>query len=267
MSKRPRSGASQLNAKPMSDAHIHAYVDRQLKLEREQRLQELVSAWPEKFEQVQEYQIINQRLVDGLADIYNQPIPQSFMNMLSGGSVTAASRTIPATTPATTREDSPSVRDFLNNKIGPSAKRRPRANPRPDPSPIKPTTAISIEEKPKTASLTEGDQVKEAEDNEQVFEKEIRTLDVDLPQRYGVNILTGYFSEVAARSKDLVSAKVRLSASILFGMIIGWAAHNSFNASANIDFSEVAQSAIDAHVFYAADSKHAVEVSVKYKMQ
>jgi anti-sigma factor RsiW len=138
---------------------------------------------------------------------------------------------------------------------------------RPNPSPNKPPTAISIEEKPKKASGTEADHVKDSVDSEQVFEEEIRTLDVDLPQRYGVNFLAGYFSEVLVRTKDLTSAKVRLSASILFGMIIGWAAHNSLNASANSDFSEVAQSAIDAHVFYTADSKHAVEVSVKYKTQ
>lgn len=65
--------------RPMSNAHIHAYVDGQLKEEREEQLQEYIATHPEKYEQVEEYQLINVRLYEQLGALLDEPIPPSIL--------------------------------------------------------------------------------------------------------------------------------------------------------------------------------------------
>ena len=83
-----------LQSRPMSDAHIHAYVDGQLKQERGQSLESILGDIPEKYEQLEEYQRINESLVSTLQPILNEPIPNSILmlfknaNGMSNGSKT-----------------------------------------------------------------------------------------------------------------------------------------------------------------------------------
>ena len=71
------------STRPMSDAHIHAYVDGQLKREREQRLQALLGERPEKYEQIKEYQAINLRLQEALAFLLEEELPPAISNLLN----------------------------------------------------------------------------------------------------------------------------------------------------------------------------------------
>ena len=72
-----------LQSRPMSDAHIHAYVDGQLKQERGQTLQSLLGDRPEKYEQLEEYQRINESLKNSLQHILTEPIPNSILTLLN----------------------------------------------------------------------------------------------------------------------------------------------------------------------------------------
>jgi len=68
----------------MSDAHIHAYVDGQLKRERGQSLQSILGDLPEKYEQLEEYQRINDSLKTTLQPILLEPIPNGILQVFSG---------------------------------------------------------------------------------------------------------------------------------------------------------------------------------------
>jgi len=95
-----------LQSRPMSDAHIHAYVDGQLKQERGQSLQTILGDIPEKYEQLEEYQRINENLRSTLRPILQEPIPNSILMLFKGmethsrASKNQASRNSRATTQA-----------------------------------------------------------------------------------------------------------------------------------------------------------------------
>ena len=252
----------------MSDAHIHAFVDRQLKLEREERLQKLVSAWPEKYEQVQEYQLINQRLQDGLSDVYDQAIPDAIISILKGNKVLgrASSAGIKAKKPARrklqrnknihkelddiTEISSSIIKDFLPKR---SASKKAVAN-----NNNAAEATLDNNSAPKN--------VTEARPAEIVVEPEVsgvRELDVDLPRHSRITGFGEIFSSIFVQLTDLASDNMKLIASIFVGVVIGWTTHNAVNAFTDSSSPEVAQLAIDAHLFYSAESKHAVEVSAK----
>jgi len=79
-----------LQNRPMSDAHIHAFVDGQLKRERGRSLQSILGDIPEKYEQLEEYQRINASLRDTLQPILEEPIPNSILVLFNGAMSSAA---------------------------------------------------------------------------------------------------------------------------------------------------------------------------------
>jgi len=74
----------------MSDAHIHAYVDGQLKRERGISLQSILGDLPEKYEQLEEYQRINDSLRTTLQPMLDEPIPNSIMQLFNGAAPSPA---------------------------------------------------------------------------------------------------------------------------------------------------------------------------------
>ncbi|MFV2057453.1 MAG: hypothetical protein ACC707_13350 [Thiohalomonadales bacterium] len=256
------------NKKPMSDAHIHAFVDKQLKREREERLQELVAAWPEKFEQIQEYQLINQRLLEGLADVYDQAIPDWITQTLQGGKLPA--RSLPA---SPVKE----VQEHLNEANKKNLKKPTNPAPPPNQVPRKPTAL-----KPPLADKSRRADANQSKNNETKGDvksaaveilvepdvnetAEIRELDIDLPRHFRFTAFSDLFSNGVTRLKKIASGNMKVVASLVVGVIVGWTTHNVVNAYTRNNSPEVAQSAIDAHIFYAAESEHAVEVSAKHK--
>lgn len=123
--------ANNLRQRPMSDAHIHAYVDGQLKQERSQGLQSILGDRPEKYEQLEEYQRINEGLRSTLNFILEEPIPNSILSVFDSAAAAAAPEPAPAGKPG--RRASPEKAAVAKSSAAKPGKKSRQEQPSLDP--------------------------------------------------------------------------------------------------------------------------------------
>lgn len=127
-------------SRPMSDAHIHAYVDGQLKREGEHRLQTLLGARPEKHEQIQEYQAINVRLRQELAFILAEELSPGLSAILGQAKVGQAKVGQAKVGQAKVGQAT------LPRQAAAKPRAKPRVKPQiaPSPTPAEPASAVTV---------------------------------------------------------------------------------------------------------------------------